>query len=156
MNKEITALAGRMENLLYGEPWFGRPVFPLLEETDESKVFLKPGDTEHSLCELLWHMITWAEFTLKRVEKETETDQAAFEKRDWRPIDPGFHTWKKGVAELKSLHTQLVSRLREKEDSFLDEKVDYRTYDFRFLLNGLMEHNIYHLGQIAYLQKLLR
>ncbi len=156
MNKEITTLSAHMEKILYGKPWFGRSVFSVLEETDESKVHQQPGGTEHSLCELLWHMITWAEFTLKRVEKVEEPDQSVIEKMDWRPIDPGFHTWKKGVAELKSTHVQLAARLGEKEDSFLNEKVDYRTYDFRFLLNGLMEHNIYHLGQIAYLQKLLR
>ncbi|MBI3138117.1 MAG: DinB family protein [Sphingobacteriales bacterium] len=156
MNKEITTLSAHMEKVLYGEPWFGRSVFSVLEETDENNVHLKPGGREHSLCELLWHMITWAEFTLKRVGKVAAPDPAALEKLDWRPIDPGFHTWKKGVTELKSIHTQLVALLREKEDSFLDEKVDNRSYDFRFLLNGLTEHTIYHLGQIAYLQKLLR
>jgi len=30
-----------------------------------------------------------------------------------------------------------------------------REYNYRFLLNGLMQHNIYHLGQIAFLKNLL-
>jgi len=45
--------------------------------------------------------------------------------------------------------------LEKRDDEFLKEMVDYRKYDFRFLLNGLMQHNIYHLGQVAYLKKLL-
>jgi hypothetical protein len=45
--------------------------------------------------------------------------------------------------------------LKKKEDAFLEEKVDYRNYNFRFLLNGLVQHDIYHLGQIAYVGKML-
>jgi hypothetical protein len=48
-----------------------------------------------------------------------------------------------------------MALLLQKDDSFLDEPVEYRKYDFRFLLNGLIQHNLYHTGQIAYVNKLL-
>ncbi len=50
---------------------------------------------------------------------------------------------------------KIIKELKTKEDSSLKEKVDYRSYNFQFLLNGLIEHTIYHLGQIAYIHKLL-
>jgi hypothetical protein len=40
-------------------------------------------------------MITWAEFTQKRLEKDTKLDMPFFESQDWRAIDPTIHTWKK-------------------------------------------------------------
>ncbi|MCY7309203.1 MAG: hypothetical protein LH619_00365 [Chitinophagaceae bacterium] len=43
----------------------------------------------------------------------------------------------------------------KKDDDFLVEPVDYRKYNFRFLLNAMIEHNIYHLGQVAYVNKML-
>jgi hypothetical protein len=49
-------------------------------------------------------MNTWAGFTLKRLEQDKEQDMAAFEKIYWRKINPGMHTWKKGLAEFKSTH----------------------------------------------------
>lgn len=155
MNKEIQSLISRLENVHNGEPWFGRSVFEILAETDPEKSLIKPSNSSHSLVELLYHMITWMEFTLNRIERNTDYDLAHSEAQDWRTINPEIHTWKKGLAEFKALYQKIIAQLIEKDDTFLNEKVDYRKYDFRFLINGLIEHNIYHLGQIAYLQKLL-
>lgn len=155
MNKEIQSIIRRIENINSGEPWFGRAVYIILEEVDAKKAYTKPDNTEHSMIEILYHMITWAGFTLKRIERDDDMDLAAFEKMDWRIIDPKTHTWKKGLTEFKSIHKKIIQLLNKKDDAFLKEIVDYRNYNFRFLLNGMMEHNIYHLGQIAYLKKLL-
>ena len=156
MNKEIKILISRLENTNTGEPWFGRAAYQIFEEADEKKVFIKPGGTEHSMIELLYHMITWADFTLKRIEKDSVQDPAVSEKMDWPHIDHRMHTWKKGITEFKSIQKKIIIRLKKKEDSFLQETVDYRKYNFHFLINGMIEHNIYHLGQIAYLHKMLK
>jgi hypothetical protein len=100
-------------------------------------------------------MITWAGFTQKRIEKDKENDMASFEKLDWRELDPSIHGWEEALREFKNIQDKIASLLNEKDDAFLNEKVDYRKYDFRFLVNGMIEHNIYHLGQIAYINKLL-
>ncbi len=155
MNREIQSLISRLENVNSGEPWFGRAVFIILEEADAKKVYIKPNNTEHSLIELLYHMITWADFTLKRIEKDKIKDLATAEELDWRIINPKINTWKKGLAEFKTLHKKIITLLHKKDDDFLIETVDYRKYNFRVLLNGMIEHNIYHLGQIAYLKKML-
>lgn len=155
MNKETLSIIRRIENVNSGQPWFGRAVYSILEEVNTKKVYEKPNGSEHSLIELLYHMITWASFTLKRLEKDDEMDMAAFEKMDWRKIDPKKHSWKKGLAEFKAIHKKIISLLKKKDDAFLKEIVDYRQYNYRFLLNGMIEHNIYHLGQIAYLKKML-
>ena len=104
---------------------------------------------------MLYHILTWAEFTLKRIEKDSIQDMAAFEKMDWREIDPAVHNWKKGLTEFKSVNEKMIPLLDKKGDEFLKEIVDYRKYNFRFLLNGYIQHNIYHLGQIVYVKKLL-
>lgn len=155
MNKEIQSISNNLQNVLSAEPWFGRPVYEILNEVDSSKVYQKPNENSHSLIDLLYHMITWAEFTLKRIEKEQEQDLKAAEKLDWRTIDPAIHTWENGMAEFIYLHKQILLKLSTKDDSFLDQKVDFRTYDFRFLINGFIQHNIYHLGQIAYISKMM-
>ncbi|HEX7845006.1 MAG TPA: DinB family protein [Chitinophagaceae bacterium] len=155
MNKEVLSICKNLEKVLNGQPWFGRAMYEILGEIDEAKVYTNPNNTEHSLIELLYHVNTWAEFTLKRLEDNKEEDLAAAEKKDWREIDPAIHTWANGMAELKDIHKKILELLQTKDDTFLKEIVDYRQYNFRFLLNGLIQHNIYHLGQIAYLNKLL-
>ncbi len=155
MNKETQSIIKKLETTLSGEPWFGRSVYAILEDVNAKKVYIKPNNTEHSLIELLYHTITWADFTLKRLEKDKINDLAADEELDWRIINPKIHTWKKGLAEFKSIHKKIIALLNKKDDDFLLEIVDYRKYNFRFLLNGMIEHTIYHLGQVAYLNKLL-
>ena len=124
MNKEILSIIRRIENINSGQPWFGRAVFSILEEVDPKKVYIKPDGTEHSLVELLYHMITWASFTLQRIEKDDTMDMAAFEKMDWRKIDPKKHSWKKGLAEFKSIHKKIIALLKKKDDAFLKEIFD--------------------------------
>ena len=155
MSTTISNIISSLENVNSGHPWFGRAVYEIMDEVDETKVFIKPGNTEHSLIELLYHMITWTDFTIQRIQKDKINDLAAAEELDWRTIDPKKHSWKKGLAEFKKTNKNIIELLKKKEDSFLKEKVDYRKYDFAFLLNGLIQHHIYHLGQIAYLNKLL-
>src|SRR5258708_37993393 len=109
MNREMQSIIHNLQQVNNGEPWFGRPVYAILDEVDASKVYIKLNNTEHSLIELLYHMLTWAEFTLKRIEKDSIQDMAVFEK--------------------------MIPLLDKKGDEFLKKIVDYRKYNFRFLLN---------------------
>ena len=155
MRKEVDYFITTMRSVLQGEPWYGQPAMEILQNVDTTKVYDKPNDHSHSLMELLYHMVTWSEFTLKRLEKDEENNMQAFEELDWRKIDPREHTWEKAVAQFKVTHDLIIELLNAKDDEFLSEKVDFREYNFRFLLHGIIQHDIYHLGQIAYAKKLL-
>ena len=156
MSKETQYIIKSFESTLSGQPWFGRGVYEILGEIDESIVKMKPNDNSHSLLELLWHMNTWAEFTLANLEERTVSDLSAIEKNDWRELDAVSHSWRSGITELKSTHHQIIALLSKKEDdSFLSDMVQTRQYNFRFMLHGLIQHNIYHLGQVAYIKKML-
>ena len=154
MNKEVLSIIKNFETTLTGQPWFGRAVYEILQEVDVSKVNIKPNGSDHSMIVLLWHMNTWAEFVLASLENKTADEMKAIEANDWREIDPKVHTWKKGLEQLKATHNNIIEILSKKEDSFLSEIVPTRKFNFRFMLNGLIQHNIYHLGQIAYVKKM--
>jgi len=155
MNKETQYIIKSFESTLSGQPWFGRAVYEILEEVDEVKANIKPNGSDHSMIVLLWHMNTWAEFVLGSLENKTTDEMKVIEANDWREIDPKVHTWKKGMEQLKGTHSNIIEILNKKEDSFLSEIVPTRKFNYRFMLNGLIQHNIYHLGQVAYLKKML-
>jgi uncharacterized damage-inducible protein DinB len=154
INKEVQYIITTLRNTLEGEPWYGRAVFNILGEVDPAIAYKKPGNGAHSLIDILYHMLTWAQFAQTRLLKE-DMDIEVFEQMDWREIDPNVHTWEKGVEQLKKTHQHIIHLLEDKNDEFLKEKVDYREYNYRFMLHGLIQHNIYHLGQIAYIKQLL-
>lgn len=155
MNKEIQSITRNLQRVNSGQPWYGRPVYELLDEVKADKVFEKPGKDGHSMIELLYHLVTWTEFCLRRVQRAKEEDPDEVEKLDWRKIDPSHHSWAKGLASFKTANEQIIEILSTKNDDFLKEIVDYREFNFRFLLNGLIQHHIYHIGQITYIEKFL-
>lgn len=156
MNKETQYIIKTFESTLSGQPWFGRAVYEILGEIDESIVTMKPNEASHSLLELIWHMNTWAEFVLGSLESRTAGEMKTIEANDWRGIDPVTNSWKKGIAQLKETHSRIMELLGKKsDDNFLGDIVPGRQFNFRFMLHGLIQHNIYHLGQVAYIKKML-
>jgi uncharacterized damage-inducible protein DinB len=156
MNKETQYIIKSFESILSGQPWFGRAVYEILGEVDEAKAGTRPNGTEHSMLDLIWHMNTWAEFVLGSLENRTVDKMKEIDANDWRTIDPKIHTWQKGVEQLKATHSKIIELLGQKvDDNFLSEIVPTRKFNYRFMLNGLVQHNIYHLGQVAYIKKML-
>lgn len=155
MNKEILYIIERLRDAYEGDPWFGRNVQSLLSEVDEKTAFVKP-EGQHSIVELVWHMITWKEFTVSRIRNDNKIPMRYFETSDWRQLDHSDSTlWKKGLQRLDEVHRELVNLVQQQTDELLDQTVSERTYDFRKLLNGIIEHDIYHAGQIAYIRKVV-
>jgi len=154
MKNEIQSIITNLERVLTGQPWYGEAVLPMLKKIHPAVVYINPKNS-HAAIEILYHMINWAQFTLNRLQRKEEEELIDSEESDWRTIDPKIHTWTKGLNEFEQIHKQIVAALKTKDDAFLSQMVDFREYNFRFLLNGLIQHNIYHLGQIAFLKNLL-
>lgn len=155
MNREILLIAEKLKEAYEGEPWFGRSIKEILNEIDTAIVFEKPNG-QHGILELLWHMITWKEFTISRLRND-DTELNYFEKSDWRELNHSDKTlWPKGLERLAQLHNELVEAIQQQKDELLSQKVEGRDYKFRELLYGVIEHDIYHLGQIAYLKQMLQ
>ena len=155
-NQEIANLIGQLKDAYEGDPWFGRAAIKLLAEVNEKTAYQKPAG-QHSIVELIWHMITWREFTIDRLQHSPQMQLVYFEEMDWRELDQNDMTlWNQGLERLAETQAQLLALLEEHTDELLDKKVAERNYNFRKLLYGIIQHDIYHLGQIAYLQKLLK
>jgi uncharacterized damage-inducible protein DinB len=153
---EISRIIDQLRDAYEGEPWFGRPVKQILAEVDESIAFERPYG-QHSILDLLWHMITWREFTVDRIQHSPQMQLDYFERNDWRQLDLQDRTlWQQGLERLQETQDQLLKLLETCTDDLLEQTVRERTYNFRKLFYGFIQHDIYHLGQIAYIKKLLR
>lgn len=153
--KEIENIINQLKESFNGDPWFGRSVVALLNEVDEELAFQKPSG-QHSMLELLWHMIVWREFTISRI-KPSGKSIAYFEEADWQKLDHSDKSlWQQGLQRLHQTQEELINVLQGLDDLILDKTVADRNYDFRKLLYGIVQHDIYHLGQIAYITKMLR
>jgi len=156
MNTEMLQIAEQLKEAYGGSPWFGKNAKTLLNEAEAVDVFETPNG-QHSILELLYHMITWREFTLSRLRQDGEKNAAYFESRDWQELDASDKSlWHAGLKKLGAVQNELADVLQQQEDRLLIETVPERNYHFRNLLYGIVQHDIYHLGQIAYITKLLK
>ena len=155
MNNEIELVISQLREVYEGDPWYGKAVTKLLKEVNEKVVFQKLNG-QHSILELVWHMITWREFTIDRLRHSPQMQLEYFNKNDWRKLDHNDVTlWPQGLERLQETQHELIESLKHLGGSILDKQVPDRSFNFRKLLYGVVQHDIYHLGQIAYLNKLL-
>jgi uncharacterized damage-inducible protein DinB len=152
---EIAFIIQQLEDAYRGNPWFGRSMNELFDEVDGRIAFEKTNG-QHSIVELLWHMVIWREFTIDRIEPDPEKSLAYFEDNDWQALDHNDRTLlERGLLRLEETQKQLVDLLSRQSDDLLDKQVKERKYNFRKLLHGIIQHDIYHVGQVAYIRKFL-
>ena len=155
MNTEIKHLIKAYKSAYEGDPWFGRSVKKILAEIDANMAMQKPND-QHSILELLYHMINWREFSISRLRPEAGKTSQYFGKNDWQKLDHTDKTlWKKGLKKLDATQKEIIDLVQKLDENVLTDQVAERKYDVRYLLNGIVQHDIYHLGQIAYVKKML-
>ena len=156
MNMQMLHLAEQLKEAYEGEPWFGKSALTLLNETTPEMALQQPTG-QHSILELVWHMANWRAFTINRIRKDDSVAVQQFETDDWRQLDhSNAGLWQQGVDLYKKTHNELVEVLQQQTDDLLAENVAGRNYSYSTLINGILQHDVYHLGQIAYIQKLLR
>jgi uncharacterized damage-inducible protein DinB len=156
MKTEMQNIISQLIDVYEGDPWYGKAVTKLLKEVNDRIVFNKTNE-QHSILELLWHMITWREFTIDRLRHSPQMQEEYFEKNDWRDLDHNDLTlWPQGLERLQETQNELIQLLQHLDDSILENQVPERNYTFNKLLYGAIQHDIYHIGQIAYINKLVK
>jgi uncharacterized damage-inducible protein DinB len=144
----IQAVLEEFDSVVYGTPWYGKSVSEAME-TISIEMAMKKSLSARSAAELLAHMNQWRKFVLAKLQGQADFDISEDAGEAWPSIDPlQFTRWSKLKAEYFSVHQSIVQEISGWEDSALDHRVPGRSYTFGFLLNGVIQHDIYHLGQI--------
>ena len=138
-----------------GTPWHGRSIKSLLSEVSPEIGLKKPDGSSHCIADLIWHMVNWRKFTIDRI-RPSGANLETFENNDWRDLDlTNKSTWTDGLNELEKSQHDHIELLDTLDDSILKSPVPEREYNMKILLYGVVQHDIYHAGQIAYIKKLL-
>jgi len=149
---ERDRILNQLERAFEGEAWHGPSVLEALEGVTWKKALEKPIPTAHSIWELVLHITAWEDIVRRRLLGETPpiTDELNFPTIP----DPGEASWKGALEALRAGHL----RLREVAGEITDEQLDQtppagKTVSRYVLLHGIIQHDIYHAGQIAILKK---
>ncbi len=77
--------------------------------------------------------------------------------RDWPPVaDSSARAWTATIDRLFHGGEQLAQAIERQTDARLQETVPGRDYDFYYLFHGIVQHSLYHGGQIAMLKRVVK
>jgi uncharacterized damage-inducible protein DinB len=151
MTSEPAFIAEQFRRAFDGSAWHGPALLELLEGVDAGTAAAKPIPSVHSIWELVLHIAAWDNATLRRLAGEK--CQPEGEENFPIPPKPTEAAWRKAIAQVKRTHNTLVKTVAKLPDSRLGDRVPGKKYDFRFMLHGVVQHELYHAGQIAILKK---
>jgi uncharacterized damage-inducible protein DinB len=149
---EAARIAEQLRNAFDGNAWHGPALLELLADVDPATAASHPLPDTHSIWELVLHIAAWDDAVNRRIleRKALQLNDA----QNFPPVkDKSVGAWKKTVAHLKKTHATLVKTAAGLSDMQLGERVPGEKYNVRFMLDGVVQHELYHAGQIAILKK---
>jgi uncharacterized damage-inducible protein DinB len=151
MTSEPAFIAEQFRRVFDGSAWHGPALLELLEDVAAATAAAKPLPNVHSIWELVLHIAAWDNATLRLLAGEK--CQPEGEENFPTPPKPTEAAWRRAIAQMKRTHNTLVKTVAKLPDSRLRDRVPGKKYDFRFMLHGVVQHELYHAGQIAVLKK---
>lgn len=154
---KINDFINQLEEIYSGKPWYGDSMTDILNKISPGDAVKKLSQGKHSIVELVFHMITWRCFVIKQLQGDKEYDVQQNDKNDWREINYGDENlWKDALSEFDKMHKMLISELNNFNEDLLNKTIPVRSYDYEFMLTGLIQHDMYHLGQISLITSMLK
>jgi uncharacterized damage-inducible protein DinB len=151
---EISRILDQMDRAFSGEAWHGPSLQAVIEGISAEDASKHPVVNAHSIWELVNHVASWNSIVRRRLMGEVV---ALSHEIDWPPVwEATDVAWKRTLdhlAECRALLRKVVAGLG---DDQLGERVADEEYSNYFMLHGLIQHDLYHAGQIAILKKALR
>jgi uncharacterized damage-inducible protein DinB len=150
---EVQRILDQMDRAFSGDAWHGPPLMRLLDGVSAEDASKHAVAGAHSVWELVHHIGAWNSIVQHRLQGETV--QVTTE-RDWPPVwEVTEPSWKRALENLAESRARLRNAAASLRDDQLDEKVGATDVSRYQILHGVIQHDLYHAGQIAILKKAL-
>jgi uncharacterized damage-inducible protein DinB len=157
MTSESLRIADQLRRAFKGEAWHGSSLLDLLDDASPDQAQARPLASAHTIWELILHIDFWLQAALDatrgvRMPKLDGPQGAA--PGDWPdPHNDSAVAWFDAQDRLFQDAEKLARAIEQFGDVRLQETVPGRSYDFYHLFHGIVQHSLYHAGQIAMLKK---
>lgn len=152
---EIERILDQLKRAYEGNAWHGPSVREVLAGVTAAQAQAQPLANAHSIWELVHHIVVWESVGRRRLEGDrAQIDISSPE--DWPPPDDASEAaWEQAKASLDRGHQALREAIARVPESRLDEPIFDGMSTVYVTLHGVIQHDLYHAGQIAMLKKAL-
>lgn len=150
---EIHRILDQMDRAFSGDAWHGPSLMSVLEGVSAEDASKHPIRGAHSIWELVHHIGAWNTISQHRLAGETVEITP---ERDWPPVwEVSDAAWKRAIENLKESHARLRESIKDFSTELLEGKAAGPDYSRYVVLHGVIQHDLYHAGQIVILKKAL-
>ena len=153
---EIERILDQLKRAYEGGAWHGPSVCEVLTGVTATQAHARPPlQNAHSIWELVHHIAVWENVGRRRLEGDrAEINISSPE--DWPPADDmSDAAWEQAKAVLDRGHEALRKAIAALDESRLDQPILEGLSTAYVTLHGVIQHDLYHAGQIAILKKAL-
>ena len=157
-NDELIRIIDLLNTTYEGEEaWHGPSVVDVLRGVTPDMAGRRIAPNTHSIGELVFHMTSWRIFCVKKMQGDETFDIATPDKNFGAlPDKIDDFEWEALEMELSLSQEELINELDKRDDDeFLEDIVPGRDYTYYDMLHGIINHDMYHTGQIMILRKAL-
>src|SRR5208337_652805 len=134
--------------------WHGDPIWRILEGISAKAAAHRPLADVHAIWEIVLHMIFWEGVAARRLAGQRAGLNEALNFP--APPSPTESNWQKTLEQFRASNQEFRSALQALDAARVDELSAAGKRSFYDEVHGLIQHNVYHAGQIALLKKPLR
>ncbi len=135
-------------------PWYGNSYLNVISDIS-LQVALATPPNGHSIAVMLWHMVKWRKALTERLLGTPDFKAADTDTDNWLEAKEQTEaTWEAAKAAFAVQQTILIEHLAKQDEAFLDTEF-VPGWQYRRLVSGVLQHDIYHLGQIAMVKNLI-
>ncbi|MGB7556788.1 MAG: DinB family protein [Candidatus Korobacteraceae bacterium] len=149
---EVQRILDQYDRVMHGSPWHGDAIWKILDSISAEKAASRPIANAHSIWEIVGHMAFWEDVAGKRIEG---LRAGLMEEGNFPPAPPAATeaNWQKTLEAFRASNQMFRAALQKLEVSYLDQLSAAGKRSYYDEAHGLMEHSVYHAGQIALLAK---
>jgi len=153
MINKIEIIVYKMKESFDGNPWVGESLLHKLNKLDYRFSNMTAANSNHSIAMIVQHLINWRVFAIEKINNNEAYDITMNSTGDWTKININTQSeWINLLDKLISTQNKIIELLEGQMINIsLDYKVSGKDYSFDYLLNGIIQHDIYHSGQIGLL-----
>ena len=150
---EIERILDQLKRAYEGNAWHGPSVKEVLTGVTAAQAHARPLQNAHSIYELVRHIAVWEDVGRRRLQGDP-AEVVVSSPEDWpSPDDTSEAAWEQAKAALDRGHQALVDAIACVPESRLDEPILEGKSSVYVTLHGVIQHDLYHAGQIALLKK---
>ena len=149
--KETARISKLFTDLYNGEPWLDVTITATLQKISPEQAANKVSSNWNSIWQIVNHVIAWRENVLRRLHGEVIASPPSNYIDDIADVSEA--AWQSTLQRLQESQQKWIAFLNEFDEADFEKIYPANGHSYYKHINGIIQHDAYHLGQVVLLAK---